>query len=56
MTNRMTVSFEGDHIPAESYGEKSLARSKKLFAAIVDACEANNCYRVLRIAESTVFF
>jgi len=53
MTNSMTISFEGDHVRAESYGEKSLAWSKKLFAAIVEACEANDCYRVLGIAEST---
>jgi len=53
MTNSMTISFEGDHVRAESYGEKSLAWSKKVFAAIVDACEANDCYRVLGIAEST---
>jgi len=53
MTNRMTISFEGDHVRAESYGEKSLAWSRKLWAAIVEACEANDCYKVLGVAESS---
>ena len=53
MANRMTISFEGNHIRAESYGEKTMAWSRQLFSAIVDACVANNCYRVLGVAEST---
>ena len=53
MTNRMTISFEGDHIRAESYGEKSMEWSRKLFASIVEACEKHDCYRVLGVAEST---
>lgn len=53
MTNRMTISFEGDHVRVESYGDKTMAWSRQLFSAMVEACEANNCYRVLGVAEST---
>jgi hypothetical protein len=53
MTNKMTVSFEGDHIRAESFGEKSLAWSRQLFSEIVATCVANNCFKVLGVAEST---
>jgi hypothetical protein len=53
MTNRMKVSFEGDHVRAESFGEKSLAWARQLFSEIVAVCVANDCYKVLGIGEST---
>jgi hypothetical protein len=53
MANTMNITFDGNHIRAESKGDKSLAWSRQLFSAIVGACEANNCFRVLGISEST---
>lgn len=53
MTNTMTISVEGDHIRVESYGEKTPAFARHVFTAIVEACKANDCYRVLGIGEST---
>lgn len=52
MTNTMTITFEGNHVRADSRGTKSLAWSRQLFSAIVDACKANNCYLVLGVSES----
>jgi hypothetical protein len=49
----MKVSFEGDHVRAESFGEKSLAWARQLFSEIVAVCVANDCYKVLGIGEST---
>ncbi len=53
MPNRMAVTFEGDHVRVESYGEKSLAWTREVFTRVVETCDANNCYKVLGIAEST---
>lgn len=52
MTGTMTITFEGDHIRAESRSEKSIEWARKLWPAIVAACEANDCYKVLGITES----
>jgi hypothetical protein len=52
MTTTMTITFQGDHLRAESRGEKSIAWSRKLWGEVVDACAANDCYRVLGISES----
>lgn len=52
MTDTMTITFEGDHIRAESRAEKSIEWARKLWTAIVEACEANDCYKILGISES----
>jgi len=52
MTDTMTITFEGDHIRAESRSEKSIAWSRKFWAAVVKACVENDCYKVLGISES----
>ena len=51
-TTTMTITFQGDHLRAESRGEKSIAWSREFWSAVVDACTANDCYRVLGISES----
>lgn len=48
----MTISFEGDHIRAESHAEKSIEWSRKFWGAVVKECVANDCYKVLGISES----
>ena len=53
MTATMKITFEGDHVRAESRGEKSIEWSRELWPAIVAACEANDCYKVLGISESS---
>ena len=52
MTGTMTITFEDDYIRAESRGEKSIEWSRNLWAAIVEACKTNDCYKVLGISES----
>jgi len=53
MTTMKTISFEGDHIRVGSTGEKSIHTSRELWAAVIEACDKHNCYRVLGIANST---
>lgn len=48
----MTITFEGDHIRVESHGEKNIDWSRKLWAAVVEACVENDCYKVFGISES----
>jgi hypothetical protein len=52
MTGTMKITFEGDHIRAESRSEKSIEWSRELWTAIVEACVENDCYKVLGISES----
>jgi len=52
MTDIMTITFEGDHIRAESRSEKSIEWARGFWSAIVEACDANDCYKVLGISES----
>lgn len=46
------ITFEGDHIRAESRAEKSIEWSRDLWSSIVDACKKHDCYKVLGISES----
>ena len=52
MTGTMKITFEGDHIRAESRSEKSIEWSRQFWAAVVEACGENDCYKVLGISES----
>jgi hypothetical protein len=52
MSGTMTITFEGDHIRAESRSEKSIEWARQLWTAVVEVCEANDCYKVLGISES----
>ena len=52
MAPTMTITFEVDHIRALSRGEKSIEWSRQFWAAVVESCTANDCYKVLGISES----
>jgi hypothetical protein len=52
MSATMTITFEGDHIRAESRAEKSIAWAREFWSAVVEACVENDCYKVLGISES----
>jgi len=52
MTNAMTITFEEDHIRAESRAEKSITWSRKFWTAVAEVCVENDCYKVLGISES----
>jgi len=52
MTGTMQITFEGDHIRAESRSEKSIEWSRTFWSAVVEACLENDCYKVLGISES----
>ena len=52
MTGTMKITFEGDHIRAESRSEKSIEWSRTFWSAVVEACLENDCYKVLGISES----
>jgi hypothetical protein len=52
MTGTMKITFEGDHIRAESRSAKSIEWSREFWPAVVEACVKNDCYKVLGISES----
>jgi len=52
MTGTMKITFEGDHIRAESRSEKSIEWSRQFWTAVVEVCLENDCYKVLGISES----
>ena len=52
MTGTMKITFEGDHIRAESRSEKSIEWSRTFWSAVVEACLEVDCYKVLGISES----
>jgi hypothetical protein len=52
VTATITITFEGDHIRAESRAEKSIEWAREFWTAIVDACKENDCYDILGISES----
>ena len=52
MSETMKITFEGDHIRAESRSEKSIDWARQFWTAVVEACETNDCYKVLGISES----
>ena len=52
MTGTMKITFEGDHIRAESRSEKSIEWSRTFWSAVLEACLENDCYKVLGISES----
>lgn len=51
--NRLTITFEGDHILVLSDGDKDIEFSEKLWSQVVSTCEKYNCFNVLGIARST---
>lgn len=53
MDNYFEVNYVGDYVEVISNGRKPLSFSRKLWAEIVRVCEANDCYRVLGIGDTT---
>ena len=52
MNNMKKITFEGDHIRAESKAEKSIEWARDFWGAVVDACKKHDCYKVLGVSES----
>ncbi len=46
------ITFEGDHIRAESRAEKTIEWSREFFQAVINLCVEYNCYKILGISES----
>lgn len=45
-----TVAYEGDHVLVASNDQHSIEYARALWAGIVEACIAHDCYRVLAIS------
>ena len=54
MKNELIITFEGDYIQIISNGEKNYEFSKRVWSGAMVACEKNNCYNILGIADTTV--
>jgi len=52
MRESTTITFEGDHIRAESRAEKSIEWARIFWSAVVEACKEHDCYSVLGSSES----
>ena len=53
MANELVITFEGDHIQVLSDGAKDFEFSTRLWTGVVGACEENDCFNVLGIANTT---
>ena len=53
MENEFKVTFENDYVKVISNGEKNSDFAKKVWARTVEICLANNCYKILGIANTT---
>ncbi len=53
MRNRLTITFEGDHIRVLADGDKDMEFAECLWSQVVELCEKENCYRVLGVARSS---
>ena len=52
MLNKITVSFEGDHILVLTEGDKDYEYLEQLWSTVSRACDKNDCYRVLGVAST----
>ena len=46
------VTFEGDHIRVESYGERSIDYARALWTEISQLCREHDCYLVLGVSNA----
>ena len=53
MDNEFIITFEGDYIKVHSNGDKDLEFSTRQWTAVVEACRAHDCFRVLGIGNTT---
>ncbi len=54
MKNEFTVTFEDDLVQVRADGAKDFDFSEKVWTEVVRVCEANGCFDVLGIANTTV--
>jgi len=47
-----SVSFEGDYVRVDSYGERSLDYARALWGDVTELCEEHNCYKVLGVSNA----
>ena len=52
--NELIITFEGDHTKILSNGEKNYDFAVRVWSEAVAACEKNDCYDILGIADTTV--
>lgn len=52
MLNRITVTFEGDHILVLTEGDKDYEFIEQLWSQVARACEKHRCFNVLGIANT----
>ena len=53
MLNKITVSFEGDHILVLTEGDKDYEYLEHLWSKVSRACEKHDCFNVLGIANTS---
>ena len=53
MKNKLTISFEGDHVLVLAEGDKDMEFAEDLWTQVSDLCRAENCFNVLAISRSS---
>lgn len=53
MQNTLKVTFEGDHVLVIADGDKDHSYMDTMWRTAIAACEANNCFRLLGIGNTT---
>lgn len=53
MANRLTVSFEGDHVQVIADGDKNYEFSVRIWTEVVELVRQHDCFNVLGLANST---
>lgn len=53
MRNRLSITFEGDHIRVLADGDKDMDFAESLWSQVARLCEQEHCYKVLGVARSS---
>jgi hypothetical protein len=53
LRNKLTITFEDDHILVLADGDKDMDFVKKLWSEVSELCEKTNCFNVLGVARSS---
>ena len=53
MKNKLTISFEGDHVLVLAEGDKDMEFAEDLWTQVSDLCRTENCFNVLAISRSS---
>jgi hypothetical protein len=51
--NRLSITFEGDHIRVLADGDKDMDFAESLWSQVALLCEQEHCYKVLGVARSS---